>query len=62
MKITIGRLSGPVTDLEISSTFEPSDLDIIKDTIAMVNKATNEKEQFYVIVDDGDTIVPTLKE
>lgn len=57
--IGIGRTSGPVTDADYESEFTPEQVDLVKDVIAMVNKVTNGKEDWYVVI-DGVVIVPEI--
>ncbi len=59
VEVKIGRLSGPCTDKEAVLYYETAEhVGIVKDTLAAVNAASNGEERWYVIVDDGDTIIP----
>lgn len=57
--VTIGRLSGPSTDLDLESDFKESEVKTIADTIAIINSCTNNKEAWYYAI-DGKIIVPQL--
>lgn len=48
MEIIIGRTSGSCTDRDIKLTIQPEELDLVKDIIAVVNRASNNKEKWYV--------------
>lgn len=61
VKVEIGRTSGPCTDEEVQSYFRPEEVDLIKDVVAMVNKATGDKEGWYVRVENGPSIVPSVR-
>ena len=50
MRVAIGRNSGPVTDLQIESDFTLDQLEIVKDVLMMVNKASNNKERWYYVL------------
>lgn len=48
MKVKIGRLSGPSTDVEAQADFNEQELEVVKDVLAMVNTVTNERESWYL--------------
>lgn len=58
--VTIGRSSGPITDVMVESTFDEEDIATVKDTLAMVNKASGNKERWWIVLDNGDEVVPLL--
>lgn len=58
MRVTICRHSGPVTDVTATSDFEPDQLDVIKDVVAMINVVTGGHDQWYVQVEDGSSTIP----
>lgn len=53
--VKISRSSGPCTDLVVESEFELAQVDLIEDVIAMVNKATGGREEWYLVVGDDNT-------
>lgn len=59
-KIQIGRVNAPSTDIDVDSDFEETQIEIVKDVIGMVNRCSQNKDQWYVIIDDGPKIIPTL--
>lgn len=59
MIVSIGRSNGPCTDLQVESDFSEEQIETIKDVVAMVNSATGNKEEWYVIVDGGPLTVIT---
>ena len=61
ISVSIGRNSGSSTDRSMSASFTESELEIVKDTLAIVNAATNDKEQWGITLDDGTTIIPTTQ-
>lgn len=60
MEVKIYRTSGPVTDEAVTSTFDPHEFEIVKDVLAMVNKATGNKEGWCVEV-EGIVTEPRCK-
>lgn len=56
-EVKISRTNGPCTDIIVCSEFTDAEIEIVKDTLAMVNKTSNHKEAWYVVI-DGKTIVP----
>jgi hypothetical protein len=63
--VKIGRTSGPVVDKEVESVFLEEHRELIKDIVAMVNAATNNKEGWYVELDGKkifatDTTIPKI--
>lgn len=68
MKIRIGRTSGPCTDQVVESDDfvgdEPmfSEIETIKDALAMVNKVSGNKEGWFIQVgEEGPIVVPEVK-
>ncbi len=59
--VHIGRTSGPCTDMEVQSDFYASELSTIEDVLAMINRVTDDKERWYIRVDDGPEKIPTVK-
>jgi hypothetical protein len=57
-KVRVGRCSGPCTDKEGEALFTDSEVEVVKDVLKMVNLASNNKEKWYLVVDDGDIVVP----
>ena len=60
MKLTIGRTNGSDDDQDVSSDFKEEQLDLIKDVIAMVNRAAP-GDKWYVRINDGKYIIPEIK-
>lgn len=60
MNVSIGRTSGPCTDEEVVGDFTPADLETIKDVLAMVNAASSNKEGWFVRMEDGPVVVPSV--
>lgn len=54
------RTSGPVTDVEAATDVGPHELDLVKDVIAIVNRVTGNKEDWYVKLPDGSVVVPVV--
>ena len=52
MKISIGRTSGPCTDICLDVDFEPDEINVLGDVLAVVNKCTNNKEGWYYQTED----------
>lgn len=59
--VSIGRASGPNTDVEVASDFHPEQVELILDIVAMVNKASGNHERWYVIVGDQPSTVPVIR-
>lgn len=60
MKATkIGRVNGPVTDIEVETIWDLSDIEAVKDTLAICNRVAP-KDKWYIEI-DGVVIIPELK-
>lgn len=60
--IVIGRLHGPLTDSKVGAWFTPDQVSVIRDTLALVNKVTNEAERWYFETPNGRKNVPFVGE
>jgi hypothetical protein len=60
MQISIGRSSGPATDDVITTEVTPEELEAFKDCLAMVNAVTRDKERWFIALEDGTSVVPTI--
>lgn len=58
--IAIGRSTAPIGEMDVASEFASSEVDLVKDVIAMVNATTGTKDGWYVVV-DGVMTIPFLK-
>jgi len=58
MKVAIGRINGPSLDHEVEADFPETSLDLIKDVLTMVNKVSNDREKWYLRLDNGSAIIP----
>jgi hypothetical protein len=59
MVVRIGRTNGPSTDIEVTTAFDPDQINLIKDVLAIVNMVSNNKEQWYIATDEKE-IIPTF--
>jgi hypothetical protein len=50
--VGIGRTNGPCVDIEVEAEFTPAEIEIVKDTLAMVNKASGNTEGWFIRIDN----------
>lgn len=60
MLVEIGRSSGPCTDKPVEMEIAAGNIDLVKDVLAVVNRASSDKESWYVVI-DGKMVIPVLR-